>query len=57
MGMSNSDTNEGLTEDPEKSTGYLSAGTNRCMCANRISYHFDFKGKETTTLLTRTISV
>ncbi|XP_053612449.1 fatty acid synthase-like [Plodia interpunctella] len=44
VGVSNSETDEMWTHDPDKINGYSLTGCCRAMFPNRISYTFDFKG-------------
>ncbi|CAH0584002.1 unnamed protein product [Chrysodeixis includens] len=44
VGVSNSETEEMWTTDPDKINGYALTGCCRAMFPNRISYTFDFKG-------------
>ncbi|XP_047503403.1 fatty acid synthase [Pieris napi] len=44
VGVSNSETEEMWTEDPDKINGYALTGCCRAMFPNRISYTFDLKG-------------
>ncbi|XP_041987847.1 fatty acid synthase [Aricia agestis] len=44
VGVSNSETEELWTADPDKITGYALTGCCRAMFPNRISYTFDLKG-------------
>ncbi|XP_052754570.1 fatty acid synthase [Galleria mellonella] len=44
VGVSNSETDEMWTLDPDKINGYALTGCCRAMFPNRISYTFDFKG-------------
>lgn len=44
VGVSNSETEEMWTADPDKINGYALTGCCRAMFPNRVSYTFDFKG-------------
>ncbi|XP_037093774.1 LOW QUALITY PROTEIN: fatty acid synthase-like [Pollicipes pollicipes] len=44
IGVSQSETDTKLSEDPDQINGYGLTGTNRAMFANRISYTFHFTG-------------
>lgn len=46
IGVSASESDEFWTMDPEKVNGYGLTGCCRAMFPNRISYTFDFSGKE-----------
>lgn len=51
MGVSGSETEECITSDPDKITGYELTGCCRAMFANRISYVLDLKGNNFNLLL------
>lgn len=44
IGVSNSDSEEFWSGNPDRVNGYGLTGTARAMFPNRISYTFDFKG-------------
>ena len=46
IGCGSSEAYEGFSTDPEHVKGYAPLGCTASMFANRISYAFDFKGKE-----------
>lgn len=48
VGVSSSESEEAWTADPANVSGYALTGCCRAMFANRLSYTFDFKGKEWT---------
>ena len=45
IGVSQSETDTKLSEDPDNINGYGLTGTNRAMFANRVSYTFHFTGQ------------
>lgn len=46
IGASASEAHEAWAMDPQKTVGYSMTGCTRSMFANRLSYFFDFKGRE-----------
>lgn len=50
IGVSDSESDEYWTADPDKVNGYGLTGCCRAMFPNRISYTFDFSGKKATTI-------
>lgn len=45
VGASESEAHQAWSSDPETTVGYHMTGCARSMFANRLSYYFDFKGK------------
>lgn len=46
IGVSGSEAGEAFSRDPEELLGYSMTGCQRAMFANRLSYFFDFNGKQ-----------